>query len=87
MQQHLLSWEPERRTLTVRELSAAIRIVLTGEFGDVCPELMKTLPTTVTFDVSLLEKKMVTPLAGAGAALAPGPELLRCADCRRVQIL
>ena len=36
--------------------------------GEVCPAAMKTLPdTTVTFDVSLLESKTVTPLAGAGA--------------------
>src|ERR1017187_2212353 len=37
-------------------------------FGEVWPPLMKTLPdTTVAFDVSLLERKTVTPLAGAGA--------------------
>ena len=37
-------------------------------FGEVCPPLMKTLPdNTVTFDVSLLERETVTPLAGAGA--------------------
>ena len=35
MQQQMLSWEPERRTLTVSELSAAIRIVLASEFNDV----------------------------------------------------
>ena len=36
--------------------------------GEVCPGLMKTLPDTkVTFDVSLLESKTVTPFAGAGA--------------------
>jgi hypothetical protein len=35
--------------------------------GEVCPPLMKTLPATVTFDVSLLESKTVTPFAGAGA--------------------
>ena len=35
MQQQLLSWEPERRTLTVSQLSAAIRVVLSGEFDDV----------------------------------------------------
>ena len=39
-----------------------------GALGEVCPALMNTLPdTTVTFDVSLLESKTVTPLAGAGA--------------------
>jgi exodeoxyribonuclease VII large subunit len=35
VEQQLLNWEPERRTLTVSELSSAIRIMLTGGFGDV----------------------------------------------------
>jgi exodeoxyribonuclease VII large subunit len=35
VQQQLLTWEPERRTLTVSELSAAIRATLGSQFGDV----------------------------------------------------
>jgi len=57
-------------------LAEAVRVALPKSMpftagvavGVVCPGLIKTLPdTTVTFDVSLLESKTVTPLAGAGA--------------------
>lgn len=57
-------------------LAAAVRVAVPKSMpftagvalGEVCPASIKTLPdTTVTFDVSLLESKTVTPLAGAGA--------------------